>query len=69
MRGDDLRHGDDLTASVQFARDHITDFITEVDKASGSRDLVERMQGRYPGRGNPSAVILSAVIALERRRS
>jgi glyoxylase-like metal-dependent hydrolase (beta-lactamase superfamily II) len=60
---------DDLAASVGFTRDYIGDFITEVDAASGSRDLVERMQRRYPDLGNPSALVLSAVTALKRRRS
>ena len=47
-------------------RDYIRDFITEVEAASGSRDLVARMQRRYPDHGNPSALILSAVTALKR---
>jgi glyoxylase-like metal-dependent hydrolase (beta-lactamase superfamily II) len=59
---------DDLAASVGFTRDYVADFITEVTAASGSRDLVERMQRRYPDLGNPSALILSAVTALKRRR-
>ena len=44
---------DDLAASIAFTRDYIRDFIAEVDAASGSRDLVERMQRRYPDLGNP----------------
>jgi len=60
---------DDLSASVGFTREYIRDFLTEVEAASGSRDLVERMQRRYPDLGNPSALILSAVTALKRRRS
>ena len=42
--------------------------MTEVDAATGSRDLVERMQRRYPDYGNPSALILSAVTALRPQR-
>ena len=59
---------EDLVASIEFTRDYIGDFIAEVDAASGSRDLVERMQRRYPDVGNPSALILSAVTAIKRRR-
>lgn len=59
---------DDLAASVGFTRDYIADCITELNAASGSRDLVERMQGRYPDVGNPSALVLSAVTAIKRRR-
>ena len=40
----------------------------EVDAASGARDLVARMQRRYPDFGNPSTLILSAVTALKRNR-
>ena len=60
---------DDLAASVGFTRGYIGAFITEVEAASGSCDLVERMQRRYPDLGNPSALVLSAVTALRRRRS
>ena len=59
---------EDLAASIAFTRDYIGDFIVEADAASGSRDLVERMQRRYPDVGNPSALILSAVTAIKRRR-
>jgi glyoxylase-like metal-dependent hydrolase (beta-lactamase superfamily II) len=60
---------DDLAASVEATRAYIRDFIIEVDAASGARDLVERMQRRYPDFGNPSALILSAVTALKRRQT
>ena len=57
---------DDITASLVATSAYIRDFITEVELAHGSRDLVERMQRRYPDYGNPSALILSAVTALKR---
>lgn len=60
---------DDLGASVAFTREYITAFIAELDAANGSRDLVERMQARFPDVGNPSALILSAVTAVKRRRA
>jgi glyoxylase-like metal-dependent hydrolase (beta-lactamase superfamily II) len=60
---------DDLAASLEATRAYIRDFITELDAASGTRDLVERMQHRYPDFGNPSALILSAVVALKRRQA
>jgi glyoxylase-like metal-dependent hydrolase (beta-lactamase superfamily II) len=57
---------DDITASLGATSSYIRDFMTEVELARGSRDLVERMQRRYPDFGNPSALILSAVTALKR---
>ena len=60
---------DDASASIAFTRQYISDFIAEVDAASGSRDLVERMQRRHPDLGNPSALVLSAVTAMKRRRA
>ncbi len=58
---------DDIAASVGATSAYLRDFLTEVEAASGSRDLVARMQRRYPDHGNPSALILSAVTALKRR--
>ncbi len=60
---------DDLAASLDATRDYIQDFIEELDLASDSRDLVARMQRRYPDHGNPSALILSAVTAVRRRKA
>ena len=57
---------DDITASLGSTSAYIRDFMNEVELARGSRDLVERMQRRYPYYGNPSALILSAVTALRR---
>ncbi len=57
---------DDIPASLGATSAYIRDFMTEVAAASGSRDLVARMQRRYPDYGNPSALILSAVTALKR---
>ena len=59
---------DDIAASVGATASFIRDFLSEVEVADGSRDLVERMQRRYPDNGNPSALILSAVTALKRHR-
>ena len=58
---------DDLTATLNATRDYIQNFIDEFDLSTDSRDLVARMQRRYPDHGNPSALILSAVTALKRR--
>ena len=43
-------------------------FINEVDDSADSRDMVARIQQRYPDHGNPSALILSAVTAFKRKR-
>lgn len=58
---------DDIAASVGATEAYIRDFMTEVELADGARDLVARMQARYPDNGNPSALILSAVTALKRQ--
>jgi glyoxylase-like metal-dependent hydrolase (beta-lactamase superfamily II) len=60
---------DDLRASLDATRDYIHDFIEELELSGDSRDLVARMQRRYPDHGNPSALILSAVTAFRRRRA
>ena len=60
---------DDLTATLDATRDYIHDFIDELELSSDSRDLVARMQRRYPDHGNPSALILSAVTAFRRRKA
>ena len=60
---------DDLTATLNATRDYIQDFIDELELSSDSRDLVARMQRRYPDHGNPSALILSAVTAFRRRKA
>ena len=60
---------DDLTATLDATADYIHDFIDELELSIDSRDLVARMQRRYPDHGNPSALILSAVTAVRRRRS
>ena len=59
---------DDIAASLGATSSYIHDFLTEVESASGARDLVDRMQRRYPDHGNPSALILSAVTALKRNQ-
>ena len=44
---------DDIAASVGATSAYLRDFLVEVEAASGSRDLVARMQRRYPDHGNP----------------
>jgi len=53
---------------VRATRDYIGHFINEVDDSADSRDMVARIQQRYPDHGNPSALILSAVTAFKRKR-
>jgi len=60
---------DDLAATLDATREYIQDFIHELDLCSDSRDLVARMQRRYPDHGNASALILSAVTAVRRRNA
>jgi glyoxylase-like metal-dependent hydrolase (beta-lactamase superfamily II) len=60
---------DDMTATLNATRDYIQNFIDEFDLSTDSRDLVARMQRRYPDHGNPSALILSAVTAFRRRKA
>jgi glyoxylase-like metal-dependent hydrolase (beta-lactamase superfamily II) len=59
---------DDLAATIDATRDYIQHFIDQLDDSTDSRDLVARMQRRFPGHGNPSALILSAVVAVKRKR-
>ena len=58
---------DDVAATVAGTRDYIGHFINEVDDSADSRDMVARIQQRYPDHGNPSA-LLSAVTAFKRKR-
>jgi glyoxylase-like metal-dependent hydrolase (beta-lactamase superfamily II) len=59
---------DDLVATIDATRDYIRHFSDELIHASDTRDLVARMQRHYPDHGNPSALILSAVLAFKRER-
>jgi glyoxylase-like metal-dependent hydrolase (beta-lactamase superfamily II) len=59
---------DDLAATVEMTKNYLQDFIGELAGSSDSRDLVARMRKRYPDHGNPSALVLSAVVAVKRRR-
>ncbi|PRZ44312.1 glyoxylase-like metal-dependent hydrolase (beta-lactamase superfamily II) [Antricoccus suffuscus] len=59
----------DIEASVGATRAYISDFIAGVEKCTDSRELVARMQQRYPDYGNPSALILSAVLAIKGKKS
>ncbi|MFG2731577.1 MBL fold metallo-hydrolase [Streptomyces canus] len=60
---------DDLTTTVHYTRDYLRAFIEELDASSDSRDLVARMQARYPDNLNPSALVLSAVTAWKRKKA
>jgi glyoxylase-like metal-dependent hydrolase (beta-lactamase superfamily II) len=60
---------DDLVATIDGTRDYIRHFMHELDASTDSRELVARMQRRYPDHGNPSALILSAVTAFRRKKS
>src|SRR6476620_8085669 len=59
---------DDVAATVAGTRDYIGHFINEFDDSADSRDMVARIQQRYPDHGNPSALILSAVTAFKRKK-
>jgi glyoxylase-like metal-dependent hydrolase (beta-lactamase superfamily II) len=58
---------DNVAATVAGTRDYIGHFINEVDDSADSRDMVARIQQRYPDHGTPSALILSAVTAFKRK--
>ncbi|SHH31248.1 MBL fold metallo-hydrolase [Streptomyces sp. 3214.6] len=60
---------DDLTATVEYTRDYIQAFIEELAASSDSRDLVARVQARFPDNLNPSALVLSAVTAWKRKKA
>ena len=60
---------DDLAATVEYTRGYIRAFIEELEASSDSRDLVARMQARYPDNLNPSALVLSAVTAWKRKKA
>jgi glyoxylase-like metal-dependent hydrolase (beta-lactamase superfamily II) len=60
---------DDLVATIDATRGYIRDFIQELNDSSDSRELVTRMQRRYPDHGNPSALILSALTAMKHKRA
>jgi glyoxylase-like metal-dependent hydrolase (beta-lactamase superfamily II) len=59
---------DNIAATIAATRDYIRHFIHELEDSADSRDLVARMQRRFPENGNPSALVLSAVVALKRKR-
>jgi glyoxylase-like metal-dependent hydrolase (beta-lactamase superfamily II) len=50
-------------------RDYIQAFIDEVEASADSREMVARMQARYPDFGNPTALILSTVMAFKRNKA
>ncbi|GAA4147895.1 MBL fold metallo-hydrolase [Actinomadura keratinilytica] len=60
---------DDPAATLEGTRGYIRDFIEELEASEGPRELVARMQRRYPDHANPSALIMSAVTAFKRTRS
>lgn len=59
---------DDLAATLDATRDYIRHFIDELATSADSRELVARMQRRYPEHGNPSALVLSAATAFSRKK-
>jgi glyoxylase-like metal-dependent hydrolase (beta-lactamase superfamily II) len=58
----------DVAAILDTTRDYIRHFIDELAASTDSRDLVARMKQRYPNHGNPSALILSAATAINRKK-
>jgi hypothetical protein len=60
---------DDIDASLRTTLDYLHHFIEEFEASTDPRDLVARMTARYPDHGNPSALVLSAVLAFRRRTS
>jgi hypothetical protein len=59
---------DDIDAILGGTAGYLSDFIRELDECEGARDLVQRMSERYPEHANPSALLLSAVTAVKRKR-
>ena len=59
---------DDLAAIVDGTRDYIQAFIDELADAEDARALVARMQERFPGHINPTALIVSANTAVKRKQ-
>lgn len=59
---------DDLRATIGFTRSYLNDFIAEAERTTSSRELVARMTHLYPGLVNPSALVLSAVVACKRNK-
>jgi glyoxylase-like metal-dependent hydrolase (beta-lactamase superfamily II) len=59
---------DDLHATIDMTRDYLRAFISAAAECTDSRSLVARMQAQFPDNANPSALILSAVTAIRRRR-
>jgi glyoxylase-like metal-dependent hydrolase (beta-lactamase superfamily II) len=63
------RADDDLVTTLEFTRNYLVDFIVEADRTDNSRELVSRMQDRHPDLLNPSALVLSAVLACKRKKA
>lgn len=59
---------DDIDKIVDGTARYLSDFIHELDECEGARDLVSRMSERYPDYANPSALLLSAVTVVNRKR-
>ena len=58
---------DDIAGIISGTRDYIRDFAAAV-AAGGSRDeIIATMTGKYPDRGNPTALAFSAMAAVGRR--
>lgn len=60
---------DDLAATLVMTREYIGRFRSEYADTTNSRELVARMTTHYPDLGNPSALVLSAVLAFKRRKN
>jgi glyoxylase-like metal-dependent hydrolase (beta-lactamase superfamily II) len=60
---------DDIDGVVQGTARYLSDFIRELEQCDGARELVSRMSERYPEHANPSALLLSAVTAVNRKRA
>lgn len=60
---------DDVPASVGATRGYLENFIDQLAVSSDARELVRRVQERYPDHVNPTALIASAVTAFKRRKA
>lgn len=57
---------DDVVAIIDGSRDYIRDFADAVASAGSPDDVVATMSEKYPDRGNPTALMFSAMGALAR---
>jgi glyoxylase-like metal-dependent hydrolase (beta-lactamase superfamily II) len=59
---------DDIAAIVDGTRNYLNAFIEELADAEDARELVSRMQERFPDHLNPTALIVSATTAVKRKQ-